>query len=185
VAAYGRTAGERRKSRTELWQKLPHLHYGTASPTPARDTLMAYVTTNHEARRHLEGQVSEAVARLADDPRFDHDGLMAAARRFPYGGFGGPRPHYKPDYGAFASGPIEHGLVVRLLIPYLDATLTEVRLDGHLISAGDEGGYSLTRGPGTIVEIPIAPERVRDIHFVSCTYETPTVRRPGFTPEDW
>jgi len=43
----------------------------------------------------------------------------------------------------------------------------------------------LLRGPGVIVEVPIAPGGVKDFHIVSCHYDTPTRRRPGFTPEDW
>lgn len=113
------------------------------------------------------------------------DDAEAAANLFPYGAFGGPRPQRKVEEGALASGPIEHGIVLRLLVPYGDATVTEVRLDGHALAESEVDGYHLVRGPGVIVEIAIPPGRVKDFHIVSCNYDTPTQRRPGFTAADW
>lgn len=186
VAAYGRTAAERRRSRVELWQKLPHLYYGTAAPTPARDTLMGYVSTRGaEANPLTNHRVDKVIDGLEGNPQFDIAGLRSAAARFPYGAFGGPRPERKVEEGAIAEGPIEHGIVLRLLVPYGDAKITEVRLDGHLIQESETEGYHLTRGPGVIVEFAIPPGKVRDFHIVSCNYDTPTLRRPGFTQEDW
>lgn len=186
VAACGRTASERRKSRVELWQKLPHLYFGTAAPTPARGTLMGYVSTRGAQKNPITNRrVSKFIASLEGNPQFDTAGLRAAADLFPYGAFGGPRPERKVEEGALAGGPIEHGMVLRLLVPYGDATVTEVRLDGHLITESATDGYHLTRGPGVIVEIAIPPGRVGDVHIVSCNYDTPTKRRPGFTPADW
>lgn len=186
VAAYGRNASERRKSRVELWQKLPHLYYGTAAPTPARDTLMGYVSTSGAQKNPLTNRrVTKVITSLEDNPQFDAAGLRAAANLFPYDAFGGPRPQRKAEEGALASGPIEHGIVLRLLVPYGDATITEVRLDGHPIAESETDGYHLARGPGVIVEIAIPPGKVRDFHIVSCNYGTPTQRRPGFTATDW
>ncbi len=186
IAAYGTTAAERRRSRVELWQKLPHLYFGTAAPTPARDTLMGYVSTRGAQSNPLTNRrVDKVIERLEGHPQFDTAGLRAAAARFPYGAFGGPRPERKVEEGAIAEGPIEHGIVLRLMVPYGDATITEVRLDGHLIAESKTEGYHLTRGPGVIVEIAIPPGKVRDFHIVSCNYDTPTHRRPGFTNEDW
>lgn len=186
VAAYGRTAAERRRSRVELWQKLPHLYFGTAAPTPARDTLMGYISTRGAQSNGITNRrVSKVIESLKGNPQFDTEGLRSAASRFPYGAFGGQRPERKVLEGALAEGPIEHGMVLRLLVPYGDAKITEVRLDGHLLQESDNEGYHLTRSPGVIVEIPIPPGKVRDFHIVSCNYDTPTQRRPGFTPEDW
>lgn len=186
VSAWGRTATERRRSRVELWQKLPHLYFGTAAPTPARDTLMGYVSTRGAQKNEITNRrVDKVIDRLEGNPQFDTAGLRAAAALFPYGAFGGPRPERKVEEGALAKGPVEHGIVLRLLVPYGDATITEVRLDGHLIAESDTHGYHLTRGPGVIVEIAIPPGKVRDFHIVSCRYDTPTRRRAGFTPEDW
>ena len=186
VAAYGKNASERRKSRVELWQKLPHLYYGTAAPTPARDTLMGYVSTCGAQKNPLTNRrVTKVITGLEGNPQFDAAGLRAAADLFPYGAFGGPRPERKVEEGALADGPIEHGIVLRLLVPYGDATITEVRLDGHALAESETDGYHLTRGPGVTVEIAIPPGRMKDFHIVSCNYDTPTQRRSGFTAADW
>jgi hypothetical protein len=48
-----------------------------------------------------------------------------------------------------------------------------------------EHGYHIRRNPGTVVEVAIAPDKVRDAHTVTCVYDTQTKRRVGFTHEDW
>lgn len=185
IAAYGNSAAQRRRSRVELWQKLPQIFYGQATPPPARGRMMGYVSTTEQGFRATRGKVAQVIAKLRGDPRFDVDGLAAAAE-FPYQGFSVPREHYKPSTGAIDSGPIEHGIVLRLLIPYADARITEVTLDGRPIrESDDDAGYHLRRGPGTIIEVAIPPGRVHDFHIVSCSYDTDTVRRAGFTPQDW
>lgn len=188
ISAYGTTAAERRASRVELWQKNPHLSFAAASPPPPRDTMMGYVSTTPEGRKKMRGaKVSELFKELASDPRFDAEGLKQAAAAYPYSSFGGPRESYKPIDGVKPeeAGPIEHGVVVRLMVPYADATITEVRRDGHLLDESETDGYYLTYGPGVIVEIAIPPDQVEDFHIISCEYDTPTVRRPGFTAADW
>jgi hypothetical protein len=84
-----------------------------------------------------------------------------------------------------ASPIIENGVVIRLLIPYPDAKLTHLRLDGHPVPESDTDGYYVHHNPGTIVEVSIPPGSVRPFHVVTCAYETKTARRPGFYPEDW
>jgi len=185
LSAYGETAAERRRSRVELWQKLPQIFYGQASPPPARGSMMGYVSTTEKGLKLRGGCFSNAFENLRGLPHFDIEGLVEAASGFPYKAFSVPRPHYKPDEGAIDAGPIEHGLVIRLMVPYRDARIEEVRLDGHLVSESDAGGYHLKRGPGLILEFAIPPDKVKDLHIVSCKYDTDTVRRAGFTSEDW
>ncbi len=74
---------------------------------------------------------------------------------------------------------------VVLVVPYNDAEVKEIRLDGHLLQESATDGYQLRRNPGTIVEIAIPPGKVREFHIASCFYESPTKRRSGFGPEDW
>lgn len=188
VSAYGTNAEQRRKSRVELWQKNPHISMASASPPPPRDTMMGYVSTTPAGREKMRAaKVGPLFEELAQDPRFDGEGLKRAASAYPYKTFGGPRESYKPIDGVKPeeAGPIEHGIVIRLLVPYGDATITEVRRDGHLLEESDTNGYHLTRGPGVIVEIAIPPDQVEDFHIVSCEYDTPTKRRAGFTADDW
>jgi len=186
VAAWGTTAHQRRQSRCELWQKLPQLSYGVAGPIPSRGSLMGYVATTPQAGEQIRWKsVSDVLARLRNDPRFDAEALAGVAARSPAHGFGGSKyATYKPSDAADVE-PVQHGLSVRLLIPYADAQVSEVRLDGHLLQESATEGYDIRHGPGTIVEIGIPPGKTKDVHIVSCLYDTPTKRRAGFTPEDW
>lgn len=184
VSAWGTTAKERRQSRCELWQKLPQLTYGVAGPIP-RDNIMAYVATTPAARSQLRYQkLPDVMQSIRDDPRFNADALADAARRTCATGFGGskydiatpPEEHVEP---------IRHGLVLRLLIPYNDAEVSEIRLDGHLLGESATDGYHIHRNPGTIVEIAIPPDKVAEFHIATCSYESPAPRRAGFRPDDW
>ena len=75
--------------------------------------------------------------------------------------------------------------VLRLLIPYRDARVTEIRLDGHTIQRSDIHGYQLRTDPGTILEVAIPPDKVKPFHIATCFYDSPTKRRAGFHSEDW
>jgi len=186
VSAWGTTATQRRESRCELWPRLPQMAYGVAGPIPSRDSLMAYVATTPQARDQVRWKnVSDVIAALRDDPRFDAEALAEIDARSPAWRFGGSK--YKPSDAAEAgdAGPIQHGMVIRLLIPYRDAEVSEVRLDGHLLQKSAVDGYDVRHDPGTIVEIAIPPGKVEAFHIASCLYNTPTKRRAGFTPEDW
>ena len=54
VAAWGATAAERRKSRVELWRKLPQLAYTCVHPEP-RNGVAAFVSTLSHAHTLLLG----------------------------------------------------------------------------------------------------------------------------------
>ncbi len=183
VSAWGTTAQERRRSRCELWQKLPQLTYGTAGPIP-RDSIIAYVATTPTARSRLQSRkLPDVLESIRDNPRFDADALADAAEYTSATGFGGSKYHVS------ATGediePIRHGLVLRLLVPDRSAKVSEIRLDGHLLEESATDGYHIRRNPGTIVEIAIPPEKVAEFHIASCRYDSPTPRRAGFRPEDW
>lgn len=184
ISAWGTTAAERRRSRCELWQKLPQLNYALAGPIP-RDSIMAYITTTPEGKAMLwRKKVLDVIEQLKDDPRFDTEGLTTAAERTSMAtAFGGSK--YKVASKALEVDPIGHGVVIRLLVPYSDAKITEIRLDGHLLSESAINGYQIRRHPGTIVEIAIPPGKVEAFHIASCSYSSPTKRRSGFRPEDW
>lgn len=123
--------------------------------------------------------VSGLVEKVKDDWRYDAKALADVADRIPAENF---LPQYR---GSGESEPIKNGLVLRLLVPYHDADVSEIRLDGHLVQPSDTDGYHIRHNPGTIVEIAIPPNKVRELHVVSCFYDSPTKRRAGFLPEDW
>jgi hypothetical protein len=186
VSAWGANAVQRRESRCELWRKLPQLTYGLAGPYPARDSLMGYVATTPRGREQIwRKQIAEVIERIRGDPRFDAKAIAAVAERTPVSRFGGDSRKPSIEDAAAEVEPIRHGICIRLLIPYADAEVTEVRRDGYLIEESATDGYHIRHHPGTVVEVAIPPDEVADFHIVSCHYDTPTNRRAGFTPDDW
>jgi hypothetical protein len=183
IASWGTTAGQRRASRVELWRKIGQLTFGCAHPEP-RGSIMAFCATTPEAARQYvaPGKVDTLVEKLKDDPQFDAGALADFVERMPAG-------NMLPGYLGSASGgeaqPIRNGLVLRLLIPYRDARVTEIRLDGHAIQQSGADGYSLRTDPGTILEVAIPPDKVKPLHIATCFYDSPTKRRAGFRAEDW
>ena len=181
LSAWGTTASQRRASRVELWRKLDRLSYGCAHPEP-RGTMMAFVCTDPAVRKRIftDKTLSNVVEKLGAEAHINGEAVSAFARR-------------TPALNATQSGgsaeqtaePIEHGMVVRLLIPYADASLTHLRLDGHEIARSDTDGYDVRRAPGTIVEVAIPPGKVHAVHVITCAYDTKTARRAGFAPSDW
>jgi len=182
VAAWGRTAKERRASRVELWQKAGQLVYGCGHPEP-RGSMLAFFSADPAAvkrivaRKRLEAVVDKLKAEEGYDTTALADFLQTT-----------------PALNAALTGPlttkvtsrtIEHGVAIRLLIPYPDAELTHIRLDGHPIGESDTDGYAVYHNPGTIVEVSIPPGKVRSFHVVTCAYTSKADRRPGFSPEDW
>ena len=97
--------------------------------------------------------------------------------------------HYTQGYksGTVTDKPIEHGLALRLYIPYNDARILDARIDGHAIEPSPTDGYSIRREPGTIIQFNIPPGKVHGLHMVTCQYSSAIsqLRRNGFGAEDW
>ncbi|HUS80370.1 MAG TPA: hypothetical protein VM283_03815, partial [Armatimonadota bacterium] len=199
LAGWGRTASQRRLSRVEIWRRLSQLWIGYGNAA-ARGELMAVCTTTPEgARRYLGiepraggasepsprvefGRFDELVDRLANDERFDAEAIGEFIARSPvpqYWTFGSPTGP-GPD-----AAPLQHGLGLRLMIPYAKAQVARVLLDGRPLGESDTDGWVAWRGSGTILRVNLPPERVRDFHIVQCEYDPGEDRPCGFTPEDW
>ncbi len=193
VAAWGETAAERRRSRVELWRKTNQFAYGCGHPEPARGLMLAFcATTPAGIKRFLdpggvpsidgEGpHLDVLMRRLRQERRFDAEAIAAYLEATPSTHAGTKYP----EEPAKSSEPPQNGLALRLHIPYADATIQEVRLDGHLIRPSARRGYQAWGRPGTTLQVNIPPGEVEEFHVVTCRYETKTERRPGFTPEDW
>ncbi len=196
IAAWGTTATERRASRVELWQKLDQLAYGCAHPEP-RGTMMAFLFTDPALARRVttKKDLTSVVAKLEAKATKPSDNESNAENRIPaldaeaIAKFAQTTPALNAALtGPMAEkgrGAIAHGVVIRLLIPYADAKLTHLRLDGHEIAESDTDGYHVRRQPGTIVEVAIPPGKVGPVHVVTCAYDTQTKRRAGFLSTDW
>lgn len=178
IAGWGTTAAERRRSRVELWRKLDQLSYGCAHPEP-RGTMMAFCATNDRGAEYLQPKtIGEVLDGLEGVPGFDLPALRDFHRRTP-----ARNAATMTDGGP--GEPIEHGLAIRLLIPYRDAEITHLALNGHPLAQSPRDGYQVRRDPGTVVQVNIPPGEVRDLHIVTCAYDEDTRRRSGFRPEDW
>ena len=88
------------------------------------------------------------------------------------------------DPGPIPSLP-DGGALVRLLIPYKNASIADVALDGHPLKPSKTDGYHLTRGPGTVVHVAIPPKKLRGLHSVTCKVTPGEERRSGFMQSDW
>lgn len=195
VAAWGTNAVERRRSRVELWRAANHLNFGIGHPEPARGRLLAFCATTPQACEKFLGPggdratagsafatpMEDVLAHIREDTRFD----AAAVARFLKGS---PIRNALWKYAAEpppAGNPPRNGLSLRMHIPYADAEITELRLDGHVIGPSPREGYQTWHEPGTTVQVNVRPGKVEEFHVVTCRYDTKTVRWLGFTPDDW
>ena len=182
IAAWGRTAKERRASRIELWRKAAQLCYGGAGPE-SRGSMVAFFSPDPKAWSRIvpEYKLACVLENLKAEEGYDTEAIGDFIQTIP-----SDRVKLSGPLAREASSPtIENGVVIRLLIPYPDAELTHLRLDGHLVSEDDLCGYHIGRNPGTIVEVAIPPGKVRPFHVVTCAYTTATERPSGFHRDDW
>jgi len=200
LAAWGRTPRERRASRVELWQNLGHYGVGGAHPEH-RGTVGAVTAFTPEGADQLGDHdptdgfiwktdpISEILDRLSDVDHFETDTLRQ---------WNDTRPDV-PDGSTWSEGfyvhgptkstedatPPENGAVIRLLIPYRNAELEQIALDGRPLGRSRTDGYTVNRDPGCVVRVAIPPGEVQDLHIATCTYDPKESRRAGFTTEDW
>jgi hypothetical protein len=182
VTATGSNASERRRSRVELWQKQAHMSQGVLYPqTEGRDTY--FVGLTEAGVELLDGEVEDVLDRLDADERFHGPAIRAFVEAGPEIKLamekGGGR-------GALRDGRVEHGLGVRLRLPYRDAEIVDMRVNGHLLQPDSlVDGYSVREGNGyQQVQISIPPEKSKgmDALVVTCAYRSDESREYGWTP---
>jgi hypothetical protein len=82
-------------------------------------------------------------------------------------------------------GSISSGFGLRLRIPYADAGIESLKLNGHALSRSNSDGYEIWKGDGFLqVQIHVPPSKVTkmDLAVVTCEYSTKTKRTYGWTP---
>jgi len=185
IAAYGQDAAARRRSRVELWSKLKQISFGQSDP-PVEGKILYLCCTSPSAKRKWLGNtvMTDLVDSLSKHPEVDIEPI----RRFTAGW---PNGQNRPEaYVHLSSGeakeedaaPIEHGLSIRLRIPYGKATLTDLRLNGRTIEPSETDGHSTWVARGyTYVQVNIPPcrSRTHDLFLITCAYD------PGETREHW
>ena len=78
--------------------------------------------------------------------------------------------------------PIEHGLVVRLRIPFGRAKDIRILLNGHSLSNSETEGYLIWVDRGyTFVQVNIPPARTKaqDLFIITCEYDPAERRSQG------
>jgi hypothetical protein len=179
VIAYGKTAEARRRSRVELWQRQGSFAQACLYPqTDCRDSFV--IATSAEAAKAIDADKQKFVANLKKRPGFRSDAVEAFVRTGPEVKF-----YVEPAATAAPSAPIEHGLALRLRIPYRKPELADLRLNGHRVPASPTDGYHAWYADGyRQVQVNIPPEKAKanDLWVLTCAYIPDVKRSTGWTP---
>ncbi|HIC33384.1 MAG TPA: hypothetical protein EYO78_01170 [Gammaproteobacteria bacterium] len=182
VTAWGKTASDRRRSRIELWNRVGQIACGMADPM-CEGRIVYVCTTSSQARSKWLGDVTldGFAGHLADHPQADHESIKDFVAGWPAG-----QNHPKAWLALFGEqssskdlGPVQHGLALRLRIPFTKAQITDLRLNGHPVAASETDGFMEWKARGyTYVQINIPPGRsqTEDLYVVTCAYEPGDVR---------
>ena len=181
VTAYGQTAQERRRSRVELWQQQER--YWQAMLYPQTDGRESYVlAVTDEAAKLLDGDKNRFLENLEGRPGFNVDAIRAFFEV-------GPEDKLYVEAGSSSPGTearaVEHGLNMRLRLPYRNPDLVDCRLNGQPLAESPTDGYRRWFANGyTQVEIHIPPERAKStgLFVVTCAYVPDVKRSYGWTP---
>jgi hypothetical protein len=181
LVAYGATAAERRRSRAELWLRQGSFTYAILYPqTDCRDSFIVALT--RDAAKALDSDKTGFLANLKDRPGFRSEAIRAFVEA-------GPEARLYVERGpaadAAASARIEHGMALRLRIPYRRPELVDLRLNGHRIPQHTRDGYRTWYADGyTQVQINIPPDKAKalDLLVVTCAYAPNVKRSTGWTP---
>ena len=181
IEAWGTDAAQRRRSRVELWQNqggfLPAILY---PQTDGRDSFVVALTP--AARKLLVSDKKKFLANLQSLPGFDTAAIEAFVRA-------GPEWRLAVDEDnptrLIAPEPLQHGIVLRLRLPYLKPEQLDLRLNGHRLGEGDTDGYRRWTADGwTQIQIHVPPEKVRktDLLVATCAYRPDVARTNGWQP---
>ncbi len=180
VTPWGKTAQALRESRTELWQKQASFSHGVIYPeTEKRASFVVGLTS--EGSQMLNENLQVFVTNLKKYPDINADAIDSFIRK-------GPEIKLAFERGkntSFQKGRITGGFGLRLRLPYADANIGQLRLNGHLLKPGAEDGYETWIGDGyRQVQINVPPSKAAnmDIAVVTCEYDTKTKRNHGWTP---
>jgi hypothetical protein len=191
LTAYGQTAAKRRCSRVELWNRLGEFTFGTLDPA-VRGKMMCVLATSAAADKTYlpDPLLKTLVQRVQEHPNMNGEVIAKFAAGWP-AGQNHPEPwlalqrrHAEPrierqnseDSGESNHGPngIKHGACLRLRLPYQQAQITELRLNGHPLPQSETDGFLTWVARGcTYISVSLSPERLRkeDLFVVTCDYD--------------
>jgi len=141
--------------------------------------------------------LAEFVAKMDRRPAVDGEALRRFAAGWP-AGQNGPvaflglwnrgwpldytRPEPEPGTAEEACAPIEHGLALRLRIPFAGSQIVSLLLNGAPVQESEANGYVTWAARGfryVQINIPPAQTRTEDLFVVTCEYD------PGETRTHW
>ena len=196
--AWGATPVQRRRSRVELWGRMDQISVAEPGYGLIGGRALIFSSDPEQMKRlmskgiHLPGGAYlvpwlNFVAALRKEEAAAHFDLEAAHRMV--------CERHKPSVGMYFSmgqgaparqdDVIRHGLALQVYLPFPQATIKEIRLDGHPIGESPTDGYTVYHNPGTAVEVSIPPGKVRPLHILTLLYDGGLKRREGFAREDW
>ena len=187
VVAHGQTAASRRRSRVELWNKQRQIVHGQVNPAKEGQILYVCATSPQTTDQWLGDRALRRVAqRLSRHPKIDTGPILPLVQRYPdYAGQWGAEANLGLSGGGASeeeATSIEHGLSLRLRIPYGKARLGQVFLNGRAIGASATDGYETWAARGfTVLQINVPPttSRTEDLFLISCEYDPGERRTQG------
>lgn len=182
VTAYGTTASARRRSRVELWNLQGQITHGENRPHAAGRLVYVCATSPKAAAEWLgETSLSAFTRRMREHPKMAHGRIAEMLAGFPEGpGQWGPTANIMLERGpAKQARPIEHGLALRLRLPFPKARNLDVWLNDAPLKVSESDGYVAWSVRGfTVVQIHIPPERSRreELFVASIRYDPQSSR---------
>jgi len=190
IVAYGQTAEARRNSRLELWNRMEGFTFGTLDPA-MEGRASAFLSTSASADENYlsAGKMGDTLERLKQHPRLNYPALETFFKDWP-AGQNGPTPQLyitrrarpKAPEVESASKPIEHGVSIKLRLPYQKATIGSLELNGNPIPRSETEGYVSWVARGcTYIQVNLSPAQLAqdDLFVVTCAYD------PGERRKHW
>lgn len=178
LTAYGQTAAARRRSRFELWNKLPQLSLALLDPVVEGQAVGLCATSTAAAKRWLRAtSLKESLNAWRSYPGMDVQAVARFLEGWP-GSQNAPVAAVCPQGGGAAKAgqeqPIQNGLCLRLRLPYRLAKIQEIRLNGHPLAPSDTEGFTTWKARAcTYIQVNLSPARLRkdELFVVTCHYD--------------
>ena len=196
VVAYGETPAARRRSRVELWNMRGQITCAQADPTMDGKILWACATSASAAAPFGAGGITstwggaettlEAFAEaLEDNPQVRNETIRRFVEGWPHGQNAAEAIVAKGGGGGSGEGVLQHGICLRLRIPYTMSTIVSLQLNGESVLEGPNSevdGWTSWKARGfhfVQLNIPPAKSKECDFYLITCEYE------PGEKRQNW